>query len=65
MSFVIPFFKERETYRNIAEPDSLSDGSNDEQEGMESVVNTGDTSEKNSKNNINKQCKLSQKKKFY
>ncbi|VVC38484.1 MADF domain [Cinara cedri] len=25
MSFVIPFFKERETHANIAEPDSLSD----------------------------------------
>lgn len=62
MSFVIPFFKERETQSNIAEPDSLSDGSNDEQEGMESVVITGDTSEKNSNNNINKQCTTSSQK---
>ncbi|XP_029344030.1 uncharacterized protein LOC107884042 [Acyrthosiphon pisum] len=61
MSFVIPFFKERETQSNIAEPDSLSDGSNDEQEGMKSVVITGETSEKNSNNNINKQCTSSQK----
>jgi len=62
MSFVIPFFKERETHSNIAEPDSLNEGSNDEEEGMESVVITGDTSEKNSNNNINKQCTLSPKK---
>lgn len=48
MSFVIPFFKERETQSNIAEPDSLSDGSNDEQEDIseQSAVTTGDTSEK-------------------
>lgn len=62
MSFVIPFFKERETQSNIGEPDSLSDGSNDEHEGMESVVITGDTSEKNSNNNINQKCTASPKK---
>jgi len=61
MSFVIPFFKERETQSNIAEPDSLSDGSNDEHEGMESLVITGYTSEKNSNNNINQKC-ISKKK---
>lgn len=61
MSFVIPFFKERETHSNIVDPDSLSDGSNDEQEGMESVITTGDTSEKNSDYNINNQCTTSPK----
>jgi len=45
MSFVIPFFKESETQSNIAKPDSLNDGSNDEHEGMEGIVITADTSE--------------------
>lgn len=34
MSFVIPFFKERETQSNISEPESSSEGSNDEPEDI-------------------------------
>ena len=30
MSFVIPFFKERETYSNILSPENASEESNDE-----------------------------------
>lgn len=54
MSFVIPFFKQRETQSNIAEPDSLSDGPNEEQEDMikQNVVIIGDTSDKIGKNSI-------------
>lgn len=66
MSFVIPFFKERETQSNIAEHDSLSDGSNVKQEDIikQSVVITGDTSEKIGKNpiKISKQLTASPKK---
>lgn len=66
MSFVIPFFKERETQNNVAEPDSLSDNSNDKQEEImkQSVVITGDTSEINGKNpiKISKQLTTSPKK---
>lgn len=48
MSFVIPFFIERGTHSNIAKPQSLSDGSNDEQEDIseQSNVIPGDSSEK-------------------
>lgn len=66
MSFIIPFFKERETQNSIAEPDGLSDYSNDKQENIikQNVVITGDISENNEKNpiKISKQLTASPKK---
>lgn len=48
MSFVIPFFKERETQSTIAEPESSSEESNDEPEDI--IEHSSNVTESTSEN---------------